>query len=308
MDKVNLKEVRLKDVLEALGSKKGSGNMYYSTFRRDSNPSMSVNFSKNVWYDHGAGKGGGPVDLIMATLDCDFKGALSFIRSSVNGGMHIVPDSSEEPEDDTPHGIEILSVRPLYSKRLVSYGWKRGIPRTVLCRFCREARVEFLSSGKRSLLIAFGNNAGGYVLRSTGKMKLSSKAGITTFNAEGQRTDVPSSDIVYVFEGFFDFLSWKTLSDRGEVDGDGDSVVLNSVANLGKATAFIGAHKKMVSYLDNDDAGKECLSSIEGLFPELEIDDKAVEFGESKDLNEVLIRTLKAKRSYHSHKNEKKIR
>ena len=280
------------EVLEALGAKRASRNMYYSTFRRDSNPSMSVNFSKNVWYDHGVGKGGGPVELVMETLGCTFKEAVAFLSSlHGEGSSHLnVPGQYASPEEeDLPSGINILSVRPLTYRRLLAYGKRRGISKEVLTRYCTQAEIEFRSSGKKSLFLSFENNSGGYVLRSCGKMKICSKAGISTFDSDGERSVMPSSDTVTVFEGLFDFLSWKTLSLEGKIDGEGDSVVLNSVSNLEKAVPFIGQHSRIISYLDNDEAGRKCLHSLRDRFPGAEILDMTEGFGECKDLNEVLM-------------------
>ena len=57
-------------------------------------------------------------------------------------------------------------------------------------------------------LIGFENNAGGYALKSPSGYKSTTAAGITTINDKGERTDMPTSSSVLVFEGFFDFLSW----------------------------------------------------------------------------------------------------
>gem|GEM_PF-801289 len=297
------KDVPIRDVLEALGARKAGKNMYYSTFRKDSSPSMSVSFSKNVWYDHGVGKGGGPVELVMETLGCPFREAKAFIAGIPSGvAAPVIPSDNGDGDssDDGVPGIEVKSVREISSRRLLFYGWKRGIPWRILTRYCGEAKVAFTSSGKECTLLSFENNAGGYVLRSTGKMKISSKAGITTFDAEGERSVVPTSDKVFIFEGFFDFLSWKRMAEDGHADGEGDCVVLNSVANVESAMAFISSHGKMVSYLDADEAGRNCLQTIRRRFPSADVVDMAESFGECKDLNEVLVERIREQKLRNS--------
>ena len=288
------KDISIAEVLELLGARRAGKDMYYSTFREDKNPSMSVSFSKNVWYDYGVGKGGGPVGLVMETLSCSYREALDFLEGKVSG-VRSYPrlEDSSSVESDKHHGIKVISVRKITSARLFSYGLSRGIPKDILSKYCREAKVEFTNSGKRSTFLSFENNLGGYTLRSVGSIKLSTSSGITTFSGSGIRTTVPSSVSVFVFEGFFDFLSWIKMVRDGEVCGEGDSVVLNSVANVECAMAFVGKHSEMISYLDNDDAGGRCLDIIRKRFPEMRVTDMTKTFGGMKDLNEVLVSRMK---------------
>ena len=42
---------------------------------------LYVNIEKNRWYCHSEGKGGDAIDLIRFEADCDFRGALDWLRS-----------------------------------------------------------------------------------------------------------------------------------------------------------------------------------------------------------------------------------
>ena len=54
---------------------------YLSPFREEKEASFKVNKNKNVWYDHGLGKGGSLVDFAMEFYHCDVSNALQKIVS-----------------------------------------------------------------------------------------------------------------------------------------------------------------------------------------------------------------------------------
>ena len=145
-------------------------------------------------------------------------------------------------------------------------------------------------------LLGFPNNVGGYALKAPNGFKSTTKAGITTLNNEGKMTAVPSSSRVAVFEGFFDFLSWQVM--QSSRTPTCDVVVLNSVNNIQKASAYIGLHDSALCFLDNDAAGKKCLQTIEQqLMKGKEVTDMSSLYGKNKDLNEM----LQASRGYSAH-------
>ncbi|MGH2648479.1 MAG: CHC2 zinc finger domain-containing protein [Ginsengibacter sp.] len=68
------------DYLISLGSRaeKIHGNeiWFLSPFRDEKHPSFKVERIKNVWYDHGIGKGGSLMDFVMEFHQCDVSEAL----------------------------------------------------------------------------------------------------------------------------------------------------------------------------------------------------------------------------------------
>ena len=64
-------------------------------------------------------------------------------------------------------------------------------------------------------------------------IKTTNKAGVTFINSEGKFTSRPSTGKVAIFEGMFDFLSWRVMQ-SSELPTC-DVVILNSVNNLQKA-------------------------------------------------------------------------
>ena len=268
----------IEKVLEALGARKGPGkDMWFSPFREETRASLHIDKEKNLWNDFGLGQGGSIVQLVMLTKRCSCRDAEAFIAS-------LSPCKYEKPEPSAPKS-EIKAVREIRSDYLVNYLQKRKIPLELARQFCKEVIVRNPQKGMNFTLVGFPNNMGGYALNAPTGFKSTTRAAVTTINTEGKMSVTPSSKSVAAFEGFFDFLSWQVM--QGSKTPSCDIVVLNSVNNLQKATAFIGAHEKITGFLDNDEAGQKCQSALERLFPD-RVTDMSDLYGKYKDLNEML--------------------
>jgi DNA primase len=70
----DVKEVSIVGFLSSLGheAKKISGDTYWysSPLRNERTPSFKVSVSKNLWYDHGVGKGGTLIDFGLLFYHC----------------------------------------------------------------------------------------------------------------------------------------------------------------------------------------------------------------------------------------------
>ncbi len=74
---MNCAEANQVDMVNYLNSigyqpQKISGNDYWylSPLRNEKHPSFKVEGNKNVWYDHGIGKGGRFMDFVMESYQC----------------------------------------------------------------------------------------------------------------------------------------------------------------------------------------------------------------------------------------------
>lgn len=268
----------IEKVLEALGARKGPGkDMWFSPFREETRASLHIDKEKNLWNDFGLGQGGSIVQLVMLARRCNCRDAEAFIAS-------LSPCMYEKPEPSAPKS-EIKAVSEIRSDYLINYLQKRKIPLELARQYCKEVIVRNPQKGMNFTLLGFPNNMGGYALNAPTGFKSTTKAPVTTINTEGKMSVTPSSKSVAVFEGFFDFLSWQMM--QGSKTPSCDIVVLNSVNNLQKATAFIGAHEKITGFLDNDEAGQKCQTALERLFPG-KVTDMSDLYGKYKDLNEML--------------------
>ena len=91
---------------------------------------------------------------------------------------------------------------------------------------------------------------------------------------------------VKIFEGFFDFLSFKNI--EGYLGKEpSDYIILNSVSMIYKAQKSFEDYKNIELYFDNDEAGNR---AVEILKKELNnAEDGRVLYSDFKDLNEYLI-------------------
>ena len=137
--------------------------------------------------------------------------------------------------------------------------------------------------GKRYFAVCFPNVAGGYEIRSRYFKGCVPPKDVSLVKAEGFLTDVCS-----VFEGFMDFLSAAALG----IGGNGDSLVLNSVANVGKAVKHLDGYGRIDCFLDRDDAGRRTLEALKGHYGG-RVCDRSAFYDGCKDLNEYLQLTAK---------------
>ncbi len=272
----DIRAIPLVDFLKQLGyqptGRDSNGLWFYSPLRNERKPSFHVNPRKNLWYDFGAGIGG---DIF--TLVGKLTGIADFIKRAqfIAGKMLMPIEHQYKPmlfkEEPTFSNVEVSK---LESPVLLKYLADRGIPKDIAQRFC--VQVDYELHGRQYYAIGFENNAHGYELRSSFFKGCFPPKEITHIANGNPRCNV--------FEGFIDFLSAEKL---GYNDAN-DSVVLNSVANLGKAIAPLSDYSVIACYLDNDDAGRSTLSRLQKEFGD-RVMDKSTFYSKHNDLNAFLV-------------------
>jgi len=183
-----------------------------------------------------------------------------------------------EPSEPAFEGVEAV---PLLRSPLTDYLAERGIPYAVASRHC--CRLNYGVRGKRYFTVGFPNVAGGYEIRSR-----YFKGCIPPKDVSLIKPEDTASDVCSVFEGFMDFLSADTLG----IGGNGDSLVLNSVANVGKAVKHLDGYGRIDCFLDRDESGRRTLEVLKGHYGGRVCDRSALYDG-CKDLNEYLQLTAK---------------
>ena len=278
MNTQQAKQINLVDFLHRLNfhPAKMVGNQYayISPLRKENNPSFFVN-DKNLWKDFGSNAGGTIIDFVKQLLNTNsISEVLQFIEKenpdfSFSQQRIIAP---EKPESK----LELIKISPLKNKALLSYLNNRCISDAIAKAYCEEAYYKV--NGKSYFSVAFKNNSGGYELRNQCFKNCSSPKDITFIDNY--------SSAVFVFEGFIDFLSH--LQSSGEDSKDFNYLILNSLSNYHKATAFFEKHKMIVLQLDNDEAGKSLVQKIVQLYPNQHVLDASILYKNYKDLNEWL--------------------
>ena len=267
-------------IMNAIGARKGFKDMWYSPLRDEKEPSFHVNQERNLWYDHGLGQGGTNVALVQLVKRCSKEEAEAFIS-------RLEPSLATKQPEKKSAGSEIVKVGPISSYYLQKYLSSRKIPLDLAQKYCKEITVRNKDRGQNFTLIGFENNVGGYAMKAPSGFKQTNRAGITTLDTSGEISVQKTSDSVAVFEGFFDFLSWQVMQEWKTPSCD--VVVLNSVNNLDKASAYIEAHDKILGFLDRDEAGRKCWEKIRSSNPGKETKDMSALYRDHKDLNEMLM-------------------
>ncbi len=275
MDIDAIKEISLVDFLHRLGydptGRDSKGLWFYAPYRNERKPSFHVNPHKNVWFDFGTGEGGDIFTLAGAMSGkMDFIEQAWFIAEKMN--MPVAEHYKPVPFVEEPT-FENLEISRLESPALLRYLEQRGIPKDIAQRYC--VRVDYELHGKRYYAVGFENNAHGYELRNPFFKGSYPPKHITTVANGNPRCNV--------FEGFIDFLSAERL---GFNDGN-DSVVLNSVANVGKAIPTLAEYPLILCYLDNDTAGRAAVARLRREFAD-RVSDKSALYSDLKDLNDYL--------------------
>ena len=279
----DIKQISLVDFLHHLGyeptGRDSKGLWFYAPYRNERKPSFHVNPRKNVWFDFGRGAGGDIFTLAGEMCNStDFIRQAEYIAEKMQ--MPVSRQYKPEPFIEQPT-FEDVKISKLVSPALLCYLANRGIPADIAQRYC--VQVNYTLHGKNYYAIGFENSAHGYELRNA-FFKGSYPPKHITHIANGNAG-------CNVFEGFIDFLSAERL---GLNDGN-DSVVLNSVANVGKAIPALAGYPLILCYLDNDTAGRAAVARLRREFGD-RVSDKSALYPDHKDLNDYL-QSLNPKKS-----------
>ena len=242
MEIQNIKQIAITDYLQQQGYAparvQGIHYWYYSPLRNERTPSFKVNTERNQWYDFGSGEHGDIIDLVCALHRCTISEAIRLLSGAKQVAHQDFSFGGERKIYERK--LEILSAQPLSNTYLLRYIVERGIPLCIANRFCSEIRYN--NTNRTYYAIGFSNDAGGWEIRSPYFKGCIAPKAITTISK--------GADVLQIFEGFMDFLSWQTLN----LPSTCDTIVLNSLALLPRIQEKLKGYKQVESFLDNDDA------------------------------------------------------
>ncbi|WP_276480998.1 toprim domain-containing protein [Paraflavitalea pollutisoli] len=264
------------DYLSSLGYKpqriSGKNYWYYSPLRDEKTPSFKINRSMNRWFDFSEGKGGNLVDFGVAYFKCTLP---DFLQRLIAPGYHHSPvqqpakSVTTSPEDT----IKINLVKPIESFPLIKYLRDRRIPPKIAAEHLRE--VNYSLHGKNYYALGFRNDQGGYELRNQYVKASSSPKASTFINQEASS--------LAVFEGFFDFLSYKTITNP-QNHGLTNYLILNSASFFDQQLPTMRQHDTVRLFLDNDNTGNKLTTAALLLDPKRFIDERRL-YRHYNDLN-----------------------
>ena len=243
---------------------------YLSPLRDEKTASFKVNRRINRWYDFGTGQGSTLVDFGIAYYCCTIRELIGIL----SGPFQYVPRANIQPGGEPESQVTILNLFPITSLPLIRYLQQRRIDLVVAQTHCQEATYQI---GDRTYYaLAFKNNKGGYELRNA------YFKGSTTPKASSI-IDIGAREL-YVFEGFFDFLSFQSI--YRELPRPANLLVLNSLAFWEANLPYMGRHDKIHLFLDRDPAGTRYASQALTLSNRFQDESKL--YTGHKDLNEWL--------------------
>ena len=241
------KEMDMVNYLSSLGHEpskvRNNDYWYLSPLRSENTPSFKINRKLNRWYDHGLGKGGNLIDFAIAYHGCTIGELLEKLAGNFSFQKPVA--YQQKTEIETESRIKVLDAFTLTSLTLLRYLNRRRIPIEIADQYCREVRYEI--NGKIYYGIGFKNDSGGYEIRNPYFKGSSSPKDITTINN--------GEEEIIVFEGFMDFLSFKSIH-QNEPEDRFDFAILNSLPFFEKSRPFMEQHQSIRLYLDTDTAGQ----------------------------------------------------
>ena len=297
-------QIDMVDYLSSLGfqptSVRGNDYWYLSPFRNEKIASFKILRSKNVWYDHGIGTGGGLIEFVRQFYHSDVSEALEKIlsfqpqlnlkNSVYRPPLHLHENSLINYKDASQTAIKIIAAKqPVLEPWLCRYLKQRRIEKSVANKYCYE--VEFTNGENEKIFkaIGFKNNAGGYELRNEYFKGSSSPKYISYFGNE--------ADNITVFEGFFDFMSYQSLH-QNQDQLLTNFLVLNSTSFFQRSLLLMEKHDAIHLYLDNDLTGKRWTDLA--LKRSLKFKDESSLYKGYKDINDWMVNFGKQKEVRHS--------
>lgn len=250
---------------------------FFSPLREESTPSFKVDQVKNVFFDHGEGWGGTPIDLVCRLSNCSVSEALQKISAlSSDPDARVSRSSSFSPAKDETPKSKITKITEL-SAGQINYVRSRGISNEIAKKYLVSVHYVNEPGGGSFYNIGFANDSGGYDVRSSSFKGCVGKKDISTIRGK-------DSTKVSVFEGFFDFLS--ALIFFGVSAFKGDVIILNSISQIRKID--LSSYQSIYLFLDNDKAGDGATAELIRRYGD-RCQDCRHYYREKKDFNELLM-------------------
>lgn len=254
--------------------------LFHAPYRVDNHPSLRVNRNHNKWLDYATGQRGDIIDLGKLLFQCD---NITDVMRKITDERPIISLSSRPAKDKSGNQKTFSNIRiqELTNKKLLSYLDSRGIDLSIGTRFCEE--IYYSLKSKRYFALAFKNISGGYEIRNP-----YFKGAISPKDISIITTGI-SNSYCMVFEGFMDFLSYKTLNLKADFSFFSETVdylILNSTSNLNRALSFIKKYELVACCLDNDEAGRKAVDLIAS--EHNGVHDMSEVYHDFKDLNDFI--------------------
>ncbi|WP_056028950.1 MULTISPECIES: toprim domain-containing protein [unclassified Chryseobacterium] len=269
--------ISLEEVLLSLGHLPTKQNekeaWYLNPFANESQASFKINKSLNYWYLFSEGIGGTNTDFIKKYLNASVNEVLAWVEKQSFSSFQQQSISNQKAENLSKQ-YEIIEIKKVQHPALLEYLRERKVGNQT--QFLDE--IHYRMKDKNYFGIGFKNDSGGYEIRNKYSKICLGKKDISTIKNR--------SESLRIFEGFFDFISFKNVEKFLEKEPV-DYLVLNSVSMISKIKNSIENYENIELYFDNDEAGNRAVEMIKNENKNAE--DCRVLYSDFKDLNDWMI-------------------
>ncbi len=274
------REIDITSYLTSKGIKpksKGSYWMYKSPLpaRHENVASLAVSRRINRWCDFGKDNTWHDIiDLVMEIESCTFPKALNILLGTEISEVKIFEKDNLKATDN----IRIVSRNKLADKDLIEYVESRKVNVDIAKKYCKQLNILFPNSQSLKVhrVIGFKNNLGGYEIRNN-FFKISTQPKYYTMIGSGGDR--------YIFEGFFDFLSYLTFKNEMEINGI--ALILNTLTMFSKIYKYMKTPGINNLFLDNDNAADKKIEELK--IENISFVDHRYKYKNYNDINQFLI-------------------
>ena len=269
--------ISLEEVLQILGhlpTKQSEKEAWFlSPFAPENHASFKINKNLNYWYLFSEGIGGNNVNFMKKYLNASVKEVLEWAENQ-NFSSFQNQNFPNQKFENLAKNYEIFEVKEIQHPALLEYLKMRKVENQK--HLIQE--IHYQMNNKNYFGIGFKNDSDGYEIRNAYSKICLGKKDITRINNH--------SKSIRIFEGFFDFLSFKNVENYLEKEPS-NYLILNSLSMLNKIKSAIGNYENIELYFDNDEAGNRAVESVKN--EKSEAEDCRVLYSNFKDLNDWLI-------------------
>ena len=268
--------IPLEEVLLSLGHLPTKQNekeaWYLNPFANESQASFKINKSLNYWYLFSEGIGGTSTDFMKKYLNASVNEVLAWVEKQSFSSFQQQRISNQKAENLSKQ-YEIIEIKNVQHPSLLEYLRERKVGNQT--QFLHE--IHYRMKDKNYFGIGFKNDSGGYEIRNKYSKICLGKKDISTIQN--------GAESLRVFEGFFDFLSFKNVEKFLQKEPS-DYLILNSVSMIHNIKNSLGNYENIELYLDNDEAGNRAVEILKS--ENKNVEDCRILYSGFKDLNDWL--------------------
>ncbi|AZA46913.1 DNA primase [Chryseobacterium carnipullorum] len=269
--------IKLEEVLQILGhlpTKQTEKEAWFlNPFAKENHASFKINKNLNYWYLHSEGIGGNNVNFMKKYLNASVKEVLEWAENQ-NFSSFQQQKTSNSKLENLSKNHKIIEIKNVQHPALLEYLKERNVENQT--QFLQE--IHYRMNDKNYFGIGFKNDSGGYEIRNKYSKICLGKKDVSTIKS--------NLNSVRIFEGFFDFLSFKNVENFLEKEPS-NYIILNSVSMIHNIKNSLKDYENIELYFDNDEAGNRAVEMIEN--ENKNVEDCRILYSDFKDLNDWLI-------------------